>query len=85
MPSKKTRPIPRPKFDVEKIVVPQGRCGGRRGKYGYATEEIALEALDHAKQTRAKKRSAVVEKRAYQCPRCKLWHLTSQEKPNGDR
>lgn len=85
MPSKKTRSRPRPKFDVENIVVPQGRCGGKRGKFGYATEEIALRALDHAKQTRAQKRSDHVEKRAYQCPRCKLWHLTSQEKTHGDR
>jgi len=79
---------------VETLVIPDGRCLGRRTKVGYATEGKAKQALLQVRRSRKLINPAAVEKRVYECPitvrvedehgdeiieECGLWHLSSRE------
>jgi len=79
---------------VEALVLPDGRCIGRRPKIGYATEDKAMQALKQVRRSRKFINPAAVEKRVYRCPvtvvtedesgeeiaeQCTLWHLSSRE------
>lgn len=71
-----------PAPDVEKLVVPKGKCffRSRKGKMIF-TRVDAETALKQAQLDRVRRGSAYVEKRVYECPPggCGGWHLTSRE------
>ena len=71
--------VPRP--PVERSIIPDGRCPGRRPKARFATQEKAEAALRQAQQNRTRIGSPWVEKRVYPCPlpECGGWHLSSRE------
>jgi hypothetical protein len=46
-------------------------------KLPYASERAAREAIRNAKDKRRKGNPHRREARAYQCPQCNSWHLTS--------
>ena len=49
-------------------------------KFRYRDEIAAKVALARAQRKDGSKRPKT-EKRAYKCPKCRGWHLTSKEKP----
>jgi hypothetical protein len=49
------------------------RCRGRRGKVRYRNHEDATRALSTLRRTG----SSNIPQRAYRCPACQGWHLTS--------
>jgi hypothetical protein len=69
---------------VEKMpVLPiSGRCPGPKSRLRYATEAVALKALEQVRRDRIRKGhpEASIEKRAYACEitGCGGWHLTSR-------
>lgn len=70
-----------PRIPVERSIIPDGRCPGRRAKARFATKEKAEAALAQAKLNRERIGSPWVEKRVYRCPmpQCGGWHLSSRE------
>ena len=56
-----------------------GKCTLKRGKVRYPTEQDARLALAVLKGKASAKHT---EKRAYECPICNGWHLTSAETVN---
>lgn len=70
-----------PRTAIERQVVPDGRCPGRRSKVRFATKEKAETALRQAQTNRARIGSPWTEKRVYKCPmpQCGGWHLSSRE------
>jgi hypothetical protein len=50
------------------------------GKMGYYSEEDAHVALSQARLRYLKRSPERVPQRVYQCPKCRLWHMTSWEK-----
>ena len=55
---------------------------GACGKHSYFTEGEALEEMkqiNDGKTGRHKSRAYRKLRRAYLCPKCKYWHLTSQK------
>lgn len=51
------------------------------GKWAYPTEAVAKAALRHVRGSihKNRRRNQKVPKRAYECPWCSMWHLTSKE------
>lgn len=70
-----------PRLPVERSVIPDGRCTGRRPKARFATKEKAQAALRQAQLNRSRIGSPWVEKRVYECPLpdCGGWHLSSRD------
>lgn len=66
-----------PPVDVERMVVPTGRCGK---KLRFGTPEEAESALRQAQQNRARFGNSAQECRYYSCQRCSGYHLTSRER-----
>lgn len=52
-------------------------CNGKRR---YRSHQEAIQSLHHIKNTSKRDRQPV---RAYECPRCHGWHLTSLEEHRG--
>lgn len=69
------------RIPVERSIIPDGRCTGRRPKARFATKEKAEAALKQAKLNRERIGSPWVEKRVYKCPLpdCGGWHLSSRD------
>ncbi len=57
-----------------------GRCGPT-GKRMYTSETSAMQALSDVRALQ-ELRSRRQERRAYRCPLCSRWHLTSQDRLN---
>lgn len=55
----------------------RAHSGGRCAKKGYRDHKEAIKALHSCVAQRSLGASRRQEVRAYQCPRCGRWHLTS--------
>jgi hypothetical protein len=58
-------------------VVAAGRCWLTK-KYGYSTEDQALQALSDVREKRLARGQTKVENRVYFHEVCELWHLTHE-------
>jgi hypothetical protein len=76
--------------DLEKLVEPSGRCGGRPdGKLRFVGEDVADAALKQAQRRRNWQNNPHAEKRYYWCSKCSTdleqsYHLTSADYPGGN-
>lgn len=61
-----------------RVWVPRRKRQRVCGKLGYRDQAEARNALKLARNSHLEKGMASVETRAYECPRCGCWHLTSQ-------
>lgn len=69
-----------PFVQKEKTIRADGRClSAPDGKLGFKTEEKAKAALAQAQSRRLWQNTKHVEKRYYPCPKCGMFHLTSQD------
>lgn len=58
-------------------VVSAGRCWLTK-KYGYKTEQMALQALSDVREKRLARGQGKVENRVYYHEVCEMWHLTHE-------
>lgn len=66
--------------DLERYIAIAGTASDCSRKRRYSGLSKALHALDRIREKRSS--SPTTEQRAYHCPHCDGWHLTSQPKRN---